>query len=403
MKKIFLYLLILISINVFAQDSIKQMRGGFNIFLEEDYFNPKFNEDRNYTGGGAINLTGKFSESKWFVIPLFRKKIDNLLRIERIFYDTENNTKYNLVSNSFSFGTSLFTPENIAITSPVVGDRPYASLTFISSKQTKIWGDYYHKNDNLAISTELNLGVLGTKIGDSVQTWIHRYYIKNKPSLNNRPLPKGWDNQISNGGEFTGMYRLTIQNKLGEVFWCKLKNIKAIQFSSLYECQLGYYTNLCLGLSLKVGMFKTNFWQTNSNFGNSFNQYEINNTHNSNSSKSGINKINFEQIITKKEHSLLKIIFNNVELYGFASGRSRLVGYNALLQGQFNKSVYTLNSNEINRMVNEFEIGVNLTIWRISLIFEPIVGRTSELNTNYSRTHIWGMGYFSFSLPLEIH
>lgn len=363
----------------------KEAGFGLNVFIEEDNFNKKFNQDRNYTGGGAISLTGAFTSSNWFIASFFRKKLDGVFKINSI-ANHYFSAAHCLVSNSFSFGTTVFTPEDLAQTAPVKGDRPYSSLTFLSSKQVRVWADEQHGNDRIAITTELVIGSIGTDVGDSLQTWIHRSIIKNNPgNAGNRPIPQGWKNQISNGGEPTAMYRLSIQQKLGEVFWIRNKNIKALELSSLYECQLGYYTNAAVGLTLRAGFFKANFWQNNSNFGNSINQFRLNTNH-------GIAPNTLEKVPGK----------NNVELYAFVSVRSRLIGYNALLQGQFKKSVYTLGTGEMNHLVNEFEIGIAARIWRFTGIYEPVAGRTSELNTAYSRTHIWGAFNIAYNCPIKL-
>ncbi|MEJ0030042.1 MAG: lipid A-modifier LpxR family protein [Bacteroidota bacterium] len=79
----------------------------------------------------------------------------------------------------------------------------------------------------------------------------------------------------------------------------------------------------------------------------------------------------------------------------FVNVRGRAVAYNALLQGQFRHSAYTLDASQLNRAILEVETGAYFRYRKFSLMFQPIVLRTSETNLPQKRTHYWGTLYFA--------
>jgi hypothetical protein len=164
---------------------------------------------------------------------------------------------------------------------------------------------------------------------------------------------------------------------------------------------------------LRVGFFQTPFWQNNANFGNSTNKFtgvNMRAAHAMHAPVTDTESVSAGDIdagisdnntgIPHKHgyythtHPTFKDIFSNFDIYGFAGGRSRLVGYNVMLQGQYNYSAYTMDARDMNRIVHEFELGLAVRVWHITFIYEPIAGRTSEIKDPcYSRTHIWGAAY----------
>ncbi len=361
--------------------------GGFSIYGEEDSFNSKWNKDRNYTGGFALTFTGPRTGSPWLVVPFARRNIDCFLHLEKAFTKVQGEDPY-LKCSSFAIGTSVFTPFDLGKAAVIHGDRPYASLVFASSRLTRVWQDAAVGEDELALSTELTIGALGLPVGDSMQTWIHRYKInKNPTDTSNRVIPLGWANQISNGGEMTALYRIDVQSRLGTFYWKrKFWEPKAGRLDHTYKIlelgaetglNIGYYTNVSAGLSMKLGLFNCSFWQNRTNFGSSS-----------------------QQIVGSSEVDRREDVFRNFEIYLVGSTRARLVGYNALLQGQTRSTAYRMKPDEITRMVYEFEYGVALRLWWVNIIYEPYAGRTSELNTLYARKHIWGAIQISINAPI---
>jgi len=85
--------------------------------------------------------------------------------------------------------------------------------------------------------------------------------------------------------------------------------------------------------------------------------------------------------------------YSGKELYAWAAYRSRLVGYDALLQGQFRNSEVTFSSSDLNRLVHEAGIGItgSLDGYQVTLSANM---KTAELNRGKAdRTHWWGGTY----------
>ena len=66
-------------------------------------------------------------------------------------------------------------------------------------------------------------------------------------------------NQISDGGELTGLYQVKIRNLIIEE---KCHDKKYLQISCERAASIGYYTNASLGLIMRVGYFKVPFWSS---------------------------------------------------------------------------------------------------------------------------------------------
>lgn len=343
---------------------------GFSIFVEEDNFNKKFDKDQNYTGGGAITLFGDYTKNDLFLSSFFLRNIDTLIDATRI-----GGRSPDYLLHTFAFGTSIFTPQKLDTIDPMKDDRPYSNLTFISSRKTRVYKNT-RAEDYKSVSTEFNIGIIGSNLGNYLQTYIHDHHIRKDPTNpRNRPIPLGWRNQISDGGEPTLMYKILVQNR-----WLEnnVLNYHWLQLSSMAEGTLGYYTSLAAGLSLRVGLFHTQFWQNNSNFGNSVNS--LTSSFLSNNSQSWVQR--------------------NCEIYAFASNRVRFMAHNVLLRGQFKSSKHTLRADQVKYLIDEFEVGIAARVWWLNFTWEPIAGRTTEINTPLSRTHIWAAFNFALLIPI---
>src|SRR5579883_369858 len=154
--------------------------GTLNIQVENDFFSPN-NRDRHYTNGLRFD---------WLPPP---SAPDDLGAVERLarslpfIGDMGSNERV-----GWSFGQSLFTPQNLKTSAPILNDRPYAGwlyagLTLIKTNRPDptapaILGEL----DTL----EFELGVVGRAAeGKAVQRDFHRWAFANED-------PKGWNNQL---------------------------------------------------------------------------------------------------------------------------------------------------------------------------------------------------------------
>ncbi len=156
---------------------------------QDVFFEPA--EDKDYTMGVQLDFVGSGfgQELLAFFDRPFGHCLHDLLGVRR--------------TESWHFGFSAFTPRKgpggrvLAATEPILDDRPYASILFAKFRRGSWDGRH-------AFFSELTVGVLGTRIAESAQTWIHR-------KISHDVDPGGWPNQISDGGAPTAAYRAQYQ------------------------------------------------------------------------------------------------------------------------------------------------------------------------------------------------
>ena len=313
---------------------------GWAVYLDQDFFIPGKNEDRDYTMGFGV-------EWFWEAEPKTAGFLDNALSfINDQIGTTNQSSKF---QKSLLFGSITFTPEDIGDSNPIFNDRPYASIWYLSSKRIAIKeGDDLDPQSRDTVSgSEFLFGVLGTNLSETFQTEFHRAY--RSISDTGEPVdPLGWDNQISNGGEPTLRYRLSFAQSL----------LKEKHFDLAYtsDISLGYQTNASFGAQVRFGLLDSGFWTM---------PYD---------------PINRGSFIPAAESS---------ELYVWGAYKARLVGYDALIQGQFRSSNVTFSSSEMERLVHESGIGVTYghRLFQVSLSASY---KSTELKNTDERSHFWG-------------
>lgn len=202
-----------------------------------------------------------------------------------------------------------FTPRSIRYDTINYLERPYAATFFVSHFLTSI-----NSSKKTLLQTQLDLGVIGpcAKCEDE-QKAIH------KALLNIRPL--GWENQVKT--DLIVNYKVKFEKGI-----LIKKNIEFVANSTLRIGTL--YSDLGLGLFTMIGFFSPYF-----------------------------NDLGLQKNAVK----------NKFKLFGVFKLNSKLVGYNATLQGGlFNtKSVLTVSESRINRLVIEGLAGVVIAYKRVSL------------------------------------
>lgn len=337
-----------------AQDEERYIKDqSISLILDQDAFAPAYNEDRNYTMGFSLGYTGKIADKNYLVFPWMRKGMDWLFGLKGQLAHGEE------YMPGMALFISGFTPEDISQSGIVDDDRPYGSLLSISSSMASLLNGSEDEISQSALSTRLNIGVLGTGLANSVQSYIH----KEGWLGSTRPIPEGWHNQVSDGGEPTFLYQIQY-TKPGFISY-KMDHdgypTKRKMFELIYqvESNIGYYTNLAGGVVFRIGNYSTPFWYMNSAGMSSANQAP-------------------------------SLIADQFEFFFSLGIRGRAVVYNGLLQGQFRNSVYTLSAHQINPLILESELNIVLRYKKLSLIYYPFQLRTAEFALPTSRTHIWG-------------
>jgi hypothetical protein len=205
-----------------------------------------------------------------------------------------------------------YTPRSILHDSIYFGERPYAATFILSHFLTSI-----SKEKRIRLTTKIDLGVIGPLAkGKEMQKQIHYW--------TNNAQPLGWQYQIAN--DFVLNYELNLEKGIftGKYF-------EAIVFSDVRVGTL--YDDIGAGAMVRTGKM--------------FSYFE-----NLGMTKSKENKKDFQ-------------------CYFFAKGKVKAVGYNATMQGgMFNqKSIYTIPSSDIKRVVGIFNVGIVVAYKTVSAEF----------------------------------
>jgi len=308
-------------------------RSSWALGLDNDILAPG-HRDRDYTYGVNFTYSGAGARDADISLREPLSAIDRALGIE---HSTNTRDGYSL-----EFGLFGFTPETITSTAPDYNDRPYASLIYFSSSHEQI-----DLAENLAWKTTLTLGALGTGLTGELQRTIHK-------QLGSEPT-RGWDNQISEGGELTGRYVVARQHLL--------ENLSdTMEVKSTLQASVGYLTEASWSLSLRNGKVFSPW----SSFNPELISYGEKSTYTSNTTPT-------------------------TEHYFWAGVTVKLRAYNAFLQGQFRHSEVTYHHDELNPVVLEGWAGYTYALkqgYRFSYVLR---GQTSEIKQGEGdRNVLWG-------------
>ena len=334
-------------------------RWGLLIQLDQDFFLPPLNEDRNYTLGLSLGARGRWIHDLRLDAPL--DFLDehlgpNTLRawLQTEGRGTDLRAAANVVDHDWRLALlgSGFTPDRLGTTEIVRNDRPYASLVVLSLSHVSraSWRD-------VAVRTRLVLGALGLPIAEKLQTAIHQG-MRNGGTTPVDPL--GWHHQISDGGEPTALYDVS-------GLW-QLHRNRVFDLVLDGGATTGYYTQLNAGASLRIGHPLGDPLMTD---GNSM------------------------QFISIAGDGKKKAEPRRFGLWLQLDARGRIMGYNALLQGQFRDSDHTLAHRDVETFLFEPEASVVLALWGLTASYK-VAARSPEHHLDERRWHYWGgltLGY----------
>jgi len=327
---IFLFLNLFHSIT-YAEETNPNKGSGIGIYIDQDLFVPFTNEDRDYTMGIAVEFFWA-KEEGLYPLDGVVKKVGEWLGIK----DSANDIVY-----SFMLGTLAYTPDDLAETQPIYNDRPYSSLIYLSNKRVRA-------DEKNALAVEMLVGLLGTNFSRDAQSALHKFY--REVAGTKEPVePRGWSNQISNGTEITMRLRLTNSRLL------YASSGGSFDISSTTGLSLGFQTNANFGLAFRLGDIKSRFWSLPFD---------------------PVTRGNFLPSAPTKEW------------YIWTAARAHLIGYDALLQGQFKPSKVKYSGDEIERLVYDGAIGLTFGFKRSQLTVSANA-KTSDLK-NTSRKQVWG-------------
>lgn len=278
-----------------------------SLYIDNDLFTGN-NKDEDYTGGFALTFSGEDASRHPFSIDKPLAWINNVARVHNLLGLDDAGISRTL--HSCEIGIAAFTPTEKTSEDPIADDRPYSSLIYLSNTQQSISAD--SKN---AVITSLSIGMLGLPIAGDIQNGIH--------SAIGSDRAKGWDNQISDGGEPTLKYSMVFQQYLDT-------SSENIQVTTSTGLSFGYLTEGTVGISLRTGIINTPRWSfnvPNSNYG-------------------------------EKSNITLPTSRSLNEVYFVAGANMKLRVYSAFLQGQFRDSSVSYSSSEIEHLVYEGWLGL---------------------------------------------
>lgn len=351
---------------------------GWGGFIDQDVLWAGRNLDRNYTMGiGVFRSSGKWVEDSSFGTPL--RFVDRVTQISDIHARRFGGGRRAQNSHSLMVSGAAFTPDELRDREPRWEDRPYASTLLLTVSRSTINPSDDRRD---VFTSELTLGVLGHQIARVWQTEIHRALGGNVCSLDipieecpGSPFPVGWSNQISDGGEPTAMYRVS--------YLRAVEPSRYLDFAAQAEASVGYYTNAAMGGTVRMGWIRSDIWNVSVNPLSDTNQL--------------LQTLGLDQP-KQKSKSKWKTRDrrrDQLEFYGFASGRQRLVVYNALLQGQWGGAPHKLTPNEIERAVYEWQYGLGIGGCGVTLtIARSERGREHLLDER--RSHAWAGAYLTY-------
>ena len=327
----------------------KKERSGWSVFLDQDFLvvNPGNSEtnDRNYTMGfglslsGARNSKGIFASSRdWFDEQLLVYTDDPSATIESM--------------HTTTYGMAVYTPDDLENEFVIQGDRPYASLMYMSNSKLKA----YKKGEST--ETTLMIGMLGLDVAKEIQKFAHN----NLNASNEDPL--GWDNQISDGGELTALY--SVKKKI-LVSSCYAADKMSSDISYSLSADVGYMVNMAIGLDMRWGYIGT--------------PYYLHTT-------TPVSNYNYYSCYDCRVH----------DNYFFLNFRLRAVAYNAILQGQFRDSKLTIDSQDIENITFETSLGWVYSLgseWKIAY---AVNYKSREFKGSEAEDHLYGGLYLSKSL-----
>lgn len=327
---------------------------GWALYIDQDLFADNIaiqkNDDRDYTMGIGYMFAGDRANCLFG----YKQLSQGLQHITNFLGTGTPDGMTGINSFAGEVANTAFSPDDIDSRTPIYDDRPYANLLNFSVSKTESFGFSGQRND-FAISNKLTFGILGLDIGKAVQTKIHEW--------GDGIRPRGWGNQISEGGELTGMYTHKRHHLLFNSHgWDKP------ELSWFWEASAGYYTEASANVQLRYGRINSEYF-----------------THNSNPLSTG--------------NQFLRSSVS--EGYFFLTIGTRLVGYNSLLQGQFRESEVEHDVSGINRLVVDSSAGYSFSHSFEKFDFKltyVLSYRSSEIRTGLGdREHYFGGLHLQFN------
>ncbi len=317
-----------------AIEEAMQPYGGWTIAIDNDLF-AGTQQDRDYTGGFAVGLSGPETPNHWWSLDPLLRRLDNFAPGQARAAGGGTVVQY-----SAQIGMLGFTPQDINSEEVLPEDRPYASLLYMTSAR-----QYIDAGNGRVRHTGLTVGVLGLSITSDIHDAIH--------DVVGSDSPRGYDNQISAGGEPTFRYVVSDSKLRAQriAFGSGLLETKTTA-----EMSVGYLTEASYAVSTRFGQIDSPWWTFNP-----------------------------ERIDYIAQPSAVARRNGGSEFYFWAGAKLRLRAYNAFLQGQFRDSAHTFDSSELEHVIGEAWVGVTGELGNGTTMSYSVRYQTTEISEGVGR------------------
>lgn len=322
-------------------EKLEPYDSGWQFYFDNDVFLGS-TKDRNYTGGIALTLTGGRAADYDISIDGWLGRLNELSGFTALYPDQNG-----IPRHSIEFGLIVFTPDDIFSTEPTPDDYPYANLLFMANSRINTFAQAHRM-----YQSSLLLGLLGTPVGEQVQRAIH--------ALTDSEDPRGWDNQISDGGEPTFKHSLSVH----QILFSHRGSLSCDVQGGL-ETNLGFMTDVRGSFIARMGELRTPWWS----FTPQQSEY-----------------ISLGQIIGDNASEGP----NPAELFLWGGLRIKYSFYNALLQGQFRDSAVTFDRHELEPFIFNASLGMTKTFSNGLGLSFVAQRQTHEIKAAANNTTIWG-------------
>jgi hypothetical protein len=300
--------------------------------------------DQQYTGGIAVTLAGRRAAEATLSPMPWLEAIDATLGLA----DRASPAR-RVRGHALHFGVAAFTPEDIEAAEPLPQQRPYASLVFASATRRQA-----HLAQRHVLQRSLAVGVLGTDVAEATQSAIHRGV--------GSPVARGWDNQISDGGEPTIVYVITRYRT--HAFHTRA-GWGDYQVVSVRGASVGAVTQAGVGLAWRHGEIRSPWWAYTPGY---------------------------TEFVSLGPPVSARGTRGGVEgeLYVSAGISARYRLYNALLEGQFRDSAVTYGRGDLDETLFELDLGLTLGVAPRTALRATLRVRTPELEKARGDLPLWG-------------
>ncbi len=313
---------------------------GWALYIDNDVFAPG-HHDRDYTGGFALTLSGKRVKDYSLSLDGLLSRTDRWLGLDGLADKS---------LHSMEFGFAAFTPDHVDVEQRQANERPYASLLFLANTRQRVATE-----QNKAYQSTLTLGALGLPVAAQFQRQVHKALGQDEP--------RGWSNQISDGGELTFRYALSRQQVIKSRYQA---GWGSFELKTSTGASVGYLTDANIGLSSRWGKINSPWWSFNPEL---------------------TDYISPPVPVAKKANDAGA----SDELYLWAGASLKLSIYNALLQGQFRDSSVSFAWDELNHLVADAWLGVTKRFRDGLGVSFVLRSRSAEIEQGpASRSPVWG-------------